>query len=262
MAKIAMKDIGFPEHYIREKPDKKRIEEFVRIGAALSPEDQIPAKPKLVTWPFPHIHIAKNVLIAGKAVTSKAEKGKGKKDKVKKGYTYELIDGRHRMAALKKFGMKELDANVSNERDPAHRFIQQYQSNATGNLPLDPYARYQAIWTMGHVFSLKQNEIVKATGIAQASISRILAKKQGWKKHGGTRPGAGKKTSNGGQGTGGSLFMPNQYVDRLQVMLGEYKKTRPAILKSFKENLNGTELGSLIEMLRDMAHDLEEKSAE
>jgi len=265
--KIQFKDISFPEHYIRFKVDKRRVEDFIRIAAGLSPEQEIPRKPKLLNWPFPNIEVTKIEAKAGEKLTSEPEKGKGKKVKVKILRPYELIDGRHRMTALARFGIRETEAKIMTVKEPADRYLMQYHTNANGPLALEPYAKAQAIWTMVNVYHIKQAEVVKETNFTKASISRIASKKQGWAKHGGARPGAGRREGEAvppsdGNGKDLGLFTPNQFVDRLLVMAGEYKKSKTAILKAAKDNLNHRDLDTLIEVLKAFVLDLENELAE
>lgn len=258
--KIKLADIAKPDqnHYVRLKLDRKRVDDFVNIASGQAP-DQDKLKPKLITWPFPPIEITKVKPEAGTPLGTEAESGKtskGKKTKVKKSLPYLLIDGHHRIAAAQILGMKEIEAEVKNITDPAEQFLAQYRANSTGPLQFSAVERAQAIWKMHNVFGIAQKDIVKETGLHKASISRIVAKKQGWGDYSKRKNTGKKKTATDNRG---ALYTPPMLFDHLIIHTGKdgYKKIKAAFLTYCAKEAPIKKLEELRDQISDLFDDID-----
>lgn len=240
MQSIKLSEIIKPGDYIRERPDSKRIDDFVHVAAGLTPDQKLPKNKDgslATSWPFPPIRLVKTTLtkeIVGKAL-KEGETKKVRKGKVKELTRYEIIDGVHRFLTAKRLKMREIPAEIDGKvKTPADKFLAQFEASALGNLPLEPIQRAQAIWKMVNVYKIPQIKITSLVGLSKASVSKIAAKKQGWVKPGRASPNYGKKAeaertasaAAKGAEPSGLLFSDSAWFDHLLTLCEEYKKQR------------------------------------
>lgn len=241
--KIKLSDIAPPANYVREGIKPARIQDFVRIGAQLTPDQEIPKKPKLILWPFPPILVRQI-----------------KKDpSLKKQKPFELIDGGHRLKVAKIFGLKDIPGEISPVQTAGKAFLLQIKTADNGPLPLSNRERAQAIWTLYHEFKMTQEQIGKEFGYHRSQISRFCSKKSGW----GDKPGrkVGQKPSKSAEPITikGSALTPSEWFERLQMILIMYEKEGEALLfTKYLESFSEVKIAKFYDLISSVSDSINE----
>lgn len=229
--KIKISDIQIPEVYLRKRKPS-HVAYLLDVAKQSS------------QWPFDPIEVAGNGVSKITKIKPKEGDKKGKTRTIK---PWELLDGGHRVAVAVKMGLKDIPAIEKNIKDPGLRFLEQFRANSSHGLKLDVPERNQAIWELVNRFHMKVTTVADATGLHKASVSRIATKKQGWlrgtpegskkmvRTHSGKSEETESTTETNEEVAEGAIFSPSQFVDRLVVMVADYKRQPNQIAAAFKE---------------------------
>lgn len=208
MPEVKLDEIKRPKAYIRKRISKGYVAELVEI-AKESKE-----------WPFPPVTLTRTA-----RATKQTKKG-GKP--LRETTIIEVIDGNHRIETARELKYKTIPAEFKEFKTPADAYLYQYKSNVSHGLKLNKDLRDEAIRVLHFEHKVNQADLVKATGLTQASVSRILSKKQ--------RTGAPRKKSKGGKETKKArvtttdeAFSPKAFLERIGYLVEEFEEHNEAL---------------------------------
>jgi len=150
--RLELSRIGAPLDYIRGAVDRARVAEFVEIARSKG-------------WIFPEIEVYR----LGEPETIKGRL-----------ITHRISDGVTRHAAFTEvYPNDPIPAVVVPFLEPADAYDAQWLLNHGHGKPFDPEVRNNYIRRAAKKYGRTPEQLVELTGLSQASISRIIAEKQG-----------------------------------------------------------------------------------
>lgn len=206
---IALRLVGFPEKYVRDKWDESHIAMFVTV---YKQTNEGAAKP---VWPFPPIKY--RIL-----------------DKPKAGKRFELVDGFHRVFAAAKLKLSTIPGEPYTPKDEAHAYLEQLGSNSEHGKLIDLDKRDRAIFDCAKL-GVPQATIAKRLHLSEASVSRIIT---------GRQRGTGAKVAKArGKGKGrakkGTRFTAKGFFEGVAAFVQEYNTHAQAVQIFAKDHLSG-----------------------
>ena len=185
MELLKVSQLRHPKLYVRAHVNDITIKDLLDIARFNKNEK------KEIVWPFPPI------------------------DVVKEGDNFEILDGNRRTRVAKLLKIEAIPAIIKSIKSPVDRFLFQIQSNLHG-LMLDKNQRDNSIRLLNTKFKLSPDNLSKTFKLTQASISRILSRKQ--RKEGPRKTTVKKQaTSNTNE-----VFTPGSFMKQLIHLTSEY----------------------------------------
>jgi hypothetical protein len=196
---IPLSEITVPETYIRDRVDNNTVNKWIeRIKSQMT--DGITAD---AAWFLPPVMLLKLTKPITVTYTSTD------KAKVSRTVNYRIVEGVKRYLTAIGVGKTRLTADIVTGLTPTEEYLEQFSQNATHGEPFTREGTYAFIKVASITFKATPAELARRTGYTEASISRIIAGKQGLaaeavsasrkKAAKGRKGGKGK----GGKGAGG-----------------------------------------------------------